>query len=648
MKEKPRGKIIFSVFLCVFMFLSCQNPMVNYLLRESIPEIPAPLAVWNGAWFYTLREAVDAANDGTASSPSVIGIVRNIGDHIAMGWCNGLVIGPGKHILLAPYTPGSSVSISRWAGNSETLFTVASGATLVLDGSLAVRGASIPGRAVYVESGGTFVLKGGASVTVDNDVYLESGAYITVEGTLGGGPFAPIARVTPSSYSALVQVLDDTVLGADIAANHARFDVTPEDMTSSGWYSPRHWRVDSAGYLVPVAAKRVVSSTGEGPPVGTAVYYTTLQLAIAAALYGIYTVPETVTLLANVELSLTEEIDINMRCISLTVEAGSKYVIKRVGSGSTPWSVFDISPSGVLELGAPPGSALIVDGGALWSGGTPAAAGPVSNTGVTSTSALVSVGSTPGLLRLKSGAVLQNNDRTAGNGGGVECFGGFEMSGGSITFNRTAGSGGGLYFYTNILGAVAVERTISGADSSIAGNSAGLSGGGIMFDSYGVKLTMSGGYINGNRARWIAGGVSPTCAGYGGGVFIPSASSSSIPVNTFDMLGGEISNNYSDSGEGNGVVVDKMWYLGPVFSMGGGAYIGNNDIYLSHNTGYPRALVTITSNLTRHSLSSRALIRLDTEPPVVNVQVLGGLISSNYMKFTGVSPYYIDSAGVLK
>ncbi|MDR1287320.1 MAG: hypothetical protein LBK08_06900 [Treponema sp.] len=644
MKEKTGGTIFFSAFLFVFMFFSCQNPMVNYLLRESVPEIQAPLAVWNGRWFYTLREAVDAADDGTASSPSVISIMRNIGDYFSMGWCNGIALGPGKHILLVPNTPGSSVSISRWPGNAEALFTVASGATLALDG-VSVRGASMPGRAVYVTGGGNFLLKGGASVAVDNDVYLESGAYITVEGTLGGGPFAPIARLTPPSYGATVQVLDDTVLGADIAANHARFDVTPEDMTVSGWYSPRHWRVDSAGYLVPVAAKRVVSSAGEGPPVGTAVYYPTLQSAIAAALYGSYYAPETVTLLANVDLPLAEEIDVDMRSVSLTVEAGSKYVIKRDGpsGGNSPWSVFDIGPSGVLELGAPAGSALIVDGGAVWSGGTPAAAGVVSNTGITSDSALVYVDSTPGLFRLKSGAVLQNNDRiTAGNGGGVECVGGFEMSGGSVTFNRTAGSGGGIYFYTNAPGGAAMERTISG-ESGISGNSAGLSGGGLMFGTYGVKLTMQGGYISGNRARGLPGGVSPLCNGYGGGVFIPSASSSSIPVNVFDMRGGEISGNYSDSGTGSGIVVDKMWFLGPEFSMGGGAYIGGgNDIYLSHNSGYDRALITVSANLTRHSSAAPALIRLDSMPPVTGVQVLGGLVSSNYMKFTGVNP-----AGVL-
>ncbi|MDR1105547.1 MAG: hypothetical protein LBL44_04250 [Treponema sp.] len=647
MKEKTGGTIFFSAFLFVFTLFSCQNPMVNYLLRESVPEIQAPLAVWNGRWFYTLREAVDAADDGTASSPSVISIMRNIGDYLSMGWCNGIAIGPGKHVLLVPGTPGSSVSISRWPGNAETLFTVAAGATLALDG-VSLRGGSMPGHAVYVTNGGNFLLKGGASVAVDNDVYLESGAYITVEGTLGGGPIAPIARLTPPSYGTTVQVLDDTVLGADIAANHARFDVTPEDMTVSGWYSPRHWRVDSAGYLVPVAAKRVVSSAGEGPPVGTAVYYPALQSAIAAATYGSYYAPETVTLLANVDLPLAEEIDVDMRSVSLTVEAGSKYVIKRDGppGGNSPWSVFDIGSSGVLELGAPPGSALIVDGGAVWSGGTPAAAGTVSNTGVTSDSALVHVGSTPGLFRLKSGAVLQNNDRiTAGNGGGVECAGGFEMSGGSVTFNRTAGSGGGIYFYTNAL----AERTISG-ESSISGNSAGLSGGGLMFGAYGVKLTMHGGYISGNRARGLPGVESPGCNGYGGGVFIPSVSSY-FTQNAFDMRGGEISGNYSDNGEGNGIVVDKMWSSGPEFSMGGGAYIGGgNDIYLSHNNVgvIDRALITISSNLTRHSPAAPALIRLDSVPPVVDVQVLDGLVSSNYMKFTGVGPRYVDSSGFLR
>jgi hypothetical protein len=672
-KHMQKKAMLIACSLFLFLF-SCENPMVNYLLREDappVPPIPEPVASWNDTLYYSLKDAIDAADDGAPGSPSRIIVLKNVGDISTMGRTNGITI--NKYIKLLP-KPGNAVFIHRWAGNTRTLFTVKAGASLELEGSVILSGAGMPGRAVYVETDGStpgiFGMSGGACVTTDNDVYLEDGTVITVTGTLSA---AAIARITPAVYNnsgkfdseplPWTKVVDGTA--ADMVANNERFDVTPENMPpASGWNSPRNWRVNDGGRLYTVAAKRVVTSLGEGKPIGTAIYYPTLQEAVTASVYGSYYSPEAVYLVSNIYLPITgsaviDQISVSSGYVYITVESGRHYLIKREGAGPANFPMFDVS--GALELGAPAGSSLTIDGGAVWDPpGSPADPGMLmtgGNTGVKSGAALVHVAATPGMLRLKSGAILRNNDRTAAllpNGGAVECIGGFEMTGGSIVNNRTAGGGGGVYFYGNNF----ETRKIAGG--SITGNSSGLSGGGILFDNYRTLVAMSGGVISGNRARGQIAGTNPSCAGFGGGIFIPSHSSSFTPVNAFSMTGGEIGVNYSDSGSGNGVVVDTRWYLPPTFSMEGQAYINpasGNDIYFSRNSVtapyYGYAAITITGNLTRHTSSNRALVTFDSPLydasypyPANAVQIISGLISGNYNKFNA-APHTIDSLGRL-
>ena len=88
------------------------------------------------------------------------------------------------------------------------------------------------GGGVYV-NGKTFTMSGNTKIAVDNDVYLESGKMITVNGTLSNNP---AARITPLTYTEGHKVLE-----GDITANYKKFTVTPDSGTN--------WYVNSSGNL---------------------------------------------------------------------------------------------------------------------------------------------------------------------------------------------------------------------------------------------------------------------------------------------------------------------------------------------------------------------------------------------------------------
>ena len=91
------------------------------------------------------------------------------------------------------------------------------------------------GGGVYV-NGDTFTMSGNAKITVDNDVYLESGKTITVDGSLSKNPAARIT-VPNGKYQTTTKVLDGSAVGSE----HAKFAVTPK--------GSEHWTVESGGYL---------------------------------------------------------------------------------------------------------------------------------------------------------------------------------------------------------------------------------------------------------------------------------------------------------------------------------------------------------------------------------------------------------------
>ncbi|MDR2160009.1 MAG: hypothetical protein LBP23_08090 [Treponema sp.] len=682
--------ITILLVLQLFILSSCENPMVNYLLGEENEGRKggteewidtSEVALWNGTWYYSLKEAVEAADDGlSAASPSLIEIRRNITRSNAMGG-SGITIPAGKHIRLDPYTPDTaSVVISRWetggafftveAGaslglgpaitvdgaliaSSGPLVMVEGGAEFTMDGALLRRGSSSnPGNGVYVKPGSVFTMKGDARVTdtdvyagtgcsftiKDNahadDVYLESGTKITADGILTTNP---AARITPQAYpdtmTPLVQVLDGDIddSDGDGVKNNEKFDITPQSVAGN---APVHWRINDSGFLYTVAAHRFAG--------GRNIYYLTLQDAFNDANDGTLSNFDTVTLIENIDLNAADAFDVDQgQFIRLTVPADSTYVIKRIQNATQ--AMFNIGHGGTLEMTAPAASKIILDGGAEWSGGgTPS--GGASNSGVTSSQPLVYVGTGAydTTFILGPNVELQNNDRrtTAGvyfDGGAVEVRGSFVMNGGRIASNRTSGNGGGIFLNNN------KDARINGG--SITGNDAGLSGGGIMLDYYTgkSKLTMTGGNISRNRANGkVLVFVSSSLDGYGGGIFIPGVDENASTTNRFHLEGGVIQDNTSASGKGNGIVVDLNTTGGtaPVFTIKGNPSIIGNDILLRADPFLQAPKINVSGPF---SPSAPVHITLDNYT-TLPMPVLGGSFGP-YLSWFTAAPYHIDSFG---
>ena len=145
-------------------------------------------------------------------------------------------------------TGGTIGGSTAGAGNKATGTGNSSGggiyvvqyADVTLNGTANVIGNTADGKGggVYVKNNyTTFTMSGGAKVdtaTADNDVYLESGAKITVNGALSN---AQAACITPQTYAAVTQVLNGTAVGAE----HTKFAVTQTNGNV--------WRVGSDGKL---------------------------------------------------------------------------------------------------------------------------------------------------------------------------------------------------------------------------------------------------------------------------------------------------------------------------------------------------------------------------------------------------------------
>ncbi|MGP1458039.1 MAG: hypothetical protein ACTTKL_01845 [Treponema sp.] len=118
--------------------------------------------------------------------------------------------------------------------------------TLVLENCVIQDCSAGKGGAMYITNGGTFTVKGATVITPlaspgkgKNDVYLENGALITLDGVLTAAK--PLMYVTLQSYptgSSTVQVLSgDIQLGTP--QNWTKFEVTPN--------SGKNYEVDNAG-----------------------------------------------------------------------------------------------------------------------------------------------------------------------------------------------------------------------------------------------------------------------------------------------------------------------------------------------------------------------------------------------------------------
>jgi hypothetical protein len=244
-----------------------------------------------------------------------------------------------------------------------------------------------------------------------------------------------------------------------------------------------------------------------------------------------------------------------------------------------------------------------------------------------------------------AGAVLCNNDRTGGNGGAVEGSGSFSMTGGTITRNRTAGSGGAIVFSEEGYGASYV-KTISGG--KITENAARLGGGGIMLNLVNVTVTMTGGEISGNRAYGVPSGTSSLFTACGGGIFIAGSLGGNKDV--FNLEGGSIKNNYSDSGLGHGIAIDDQWDPSPVLNMKGFFDLSGNDICLRNHPSPPAGYMTI--KVTGPLAEPQIIVEVNLEPwPAsgTGIPILSGPYFTSYYAgwFTTQAGHVINPDGKL-
>jgi hypothetical protein len=636
--------------------------MVNYILGERLDT--SPVALWNGTWYYSLQEAIDAVPPGPPPE-ELIQIRRDITSASTMG-SGGIVLG-GRSIRLEPYVPDRPrITIRRWSSGAP-VFLVDSGSSLVLGDGITINGAErvAVSALVELEPGGFFTMEGGSVVTrgrnssglgggvyvapdgnftmkdsaivSDADVYLaydttlSVSAMIRFTGALTA--FPSIACITPEKYDNGLEVLTGDI-SYGTTENHKHLDVTPEEMPAPEWSGPRHWRVNSAGHLENVIARRMINGAYE--------YYTSLSAAFSSTPAPSFPTPRYIELISNVDLDAVTVVMMG-QYIDLSVPAGSAYTIKRDAT-LVSYPLISIQPSASLTLGAPAGSTLSIDGGAKWDvNGDGSPANAAVNVDIATSAPLIELSGAAyawAELVLNDGVVLKNNDRTSGigsrNGGAVFIEqGSFTMNGGTIIHNRCAGSGGGIYFGLNLANVAGIPPPRSIQGGSISENHAKKSGGGISLafppSITDVEVRMSGGEITGNRASELDPAASTGLTGFGGGVFIPDVFLLTPRINKFIMSGGRIGGNISDSGQGNGVVMDGANDPTELFELSGAAYIDYSDDVLLHYLPGKDCYITLNGSLSAPSLKIR--LNLDSYAPPGNRQVLSGMISENLTKF---------------
>ncbi|MDE6069183.1 MAG: hypothetical protein K2F89_09595 [Treponemataceae bacterium] len=396
---------------------------------------------------------------------------------------------------------------------------------------------------------GLLEMSDGAIFGSDNDVYLYDNApgtgtapTITVAGSLTAA--SPVATITPSAYTVGRQVLS---AGGSIPAITqdicGKFAVTYQYGTN--WIIMPN-DTGANGVLTTTNTVYLNASSGSDTNSGLTASKAVKTLSKAIELYDTYPSGEIMLCaeytLANGENTLLNRAGAGKRTLTLRRYDGSSDV-----SGSFTGNLLMISQGDVTI------TKVTLDG---------------NKDNVTATGPLLYISG--GKVTLGDGATICNNE-TNGNGGGVYVDDGtFEMSG--TISGCTANSGGGIYN--------SADGTLIMKGGKISNNNAESFGGGIY--NTGVA-TISGGTIasckvtghvsnNGGggiystRRLTVISGIIKNCnARYtrGGGVQVSSG--------TFEMSGGEISDNVAYYGGGVCVVYEDT----SIFTMTGGKIIDN-------------------------------------------------------------------------
>ena len=524
-------------------------------------------------------------------------------------------------------------------------------ADVTLNGTANVIGNTADGKGggVYVKNVcTTFTMSGGAKVdtaTADNDVYLESGAKITVNGALSN---AQAACITPQTYAAAKQVLNGTA--TLLNSEHTKFTVTQTNGNV--------WRVGSDGKLklntVTVSGetsekwknlKKAVNDVEAG---GTIIIDGGVKATNATGNNGEITISKNLTIKkadsatsavldangqAHRILKITGTAQVSLENLTLqngnaagTDEASNGGAIYTKGGTVTMQNCiltgnttkFDNVTSTYIGYGGGVyhmGGILKIYGGEIRGnsandgGGVYAEKANVTITGCTFTGNESSehgggIQVTGGTATMEHCTFTGNKSSSGGDGGGMRITGGtVEIT--SCTFTGNSAFSGGAI---DVLGTndISASVTISGGIIGGTGTDAKNSAYSTYYDSGGGGIHVSGkadvtiqNYTDGDTEQgvMIIGNTAGTSGGQGGGVYLAENS-------TFKMYGGSITGN-TGSGKGDGVYVASASTSDSQdanFIMGGAACVGEwdnagilqdgNDVYLGKNT-YSGHLVSI-------------------------------------------------------
>ena len=535
---------------------------------------------------------------------------------------NNALRGGGIYVAGTAEIKGTSKILNNTADHvgggihSEGTLTL-SGDALIKDNSASDH--SAVGGGVYVGNG-TFTMSDRATVTPstgenadkprENDVYLANGKKITIPAALTGT--APVARITPSSYMAAIQVLKGSAVGTE----HAKFTVTPQDLGND---KISYWEANDQGRLM-----RIVDGAKALPwkqlkdAVEAAVSDETIFIrgTVQATNDGSGVTANSGDITINKNLTIKGESETSIGILDANKNTGGKpkHRIFKVEIGKT-LTIQNLTLTGGIADGtgeAGTGGAIYAkgatvningctlkgneakSGGAICaekdgstssnvtiSGGTIGGTGADANkaTGTDSDNgfggAVFIKGSTVNI----NGCTLEGNK--AKNGGGVYMEGGNCTLNGSLKNNKAtelASSYGGSIYLEN--GTLTMK---TGAE--ISGSEASVSGGGVYIsarDGGTASFTMEGGTISGCK-------VSSAYFVDGGGVCVEVAHGSTGTAN-FIMQGGSItgckaaSGGLSGSPSGGGVCVKN----GATFNMTGGSITGCKAV-INDNAGTPES-----------------------------------------------------------
>ena len=426
---------------------------------------------------------------------------------------------------------GSFTMTGGTVSNNTTEYGDGGGIYVAGTGGFTLEGGSLTGNeatqnktggGVYVKDG-TFTIKGAACVTPStdnvegkNDVYLDNGKMITVDGVLSpAGGIAARITVAYIKYLPTTQVLAGTA--ALLNSEHSKFAVTPQAVGSE----KRMWRINGQGYL-------------QKPPVeikGTdSLAWKKLKDAVQAADNG-----DVISIIGEIkatnntdnsgELEISKNLTIKGKGAAAALNANSNH------SGTVPADapadkhrIFKVASGKTLTL-----QDLSLKGGEA---GSYDASDPLASSG--------------GAIRLNGGSASLSNVTISGcraittggctgQGGGI-----YAESGGTLTLNistikdcEATVSGGGIY---------ATGGTINLTGCTITGNKANNGGGIRLYKSGGgdATLIISGGEIGGKYAGEpnTASGTS----GNGGGISV-EGSSCTVTLKDVAKITGNTANN---------------------------------------------------------------------------------------------------------